>query len=113
MRKLVSSPTKLIYLVLGVIFLMLGVVGLLIPIIPGILFLVGAVYVFGKVSRRVHAFGERHSVYRDMSTRFDRMGEVGIADRVRVAGLMCLEMTLRGVDAAVVGIRRVTGGRTI
>lgn len=92
---------RAIYLVIGVAFLALGVVGLIIPIIPGILFLAAAVYVLGKVSRRVRHFGQRNAAYRDVSRRFDRLQFVSIRNRARVFPLILLDMAVTGLDRLV------------
>ena len=53
-----SGPEKLLYFTLGIMFLVLGVVGLIIPILPGVLFLAGALYMLSRASRRVRAIAD-------------------------------------------------------
>lgn len=100
---------RAIYIVVGVAFLMLGVVGLIIPVIPGILFLAAAIYVLGKVSKRVRSLGQRNAMYRDMSRRFDRLQSVGVLDRVRVVPLMLLDMAVTGLDRLATAATRLFG----
>ena len=54
-------PLKLVYLVIATVCIMIGLVGLIIPVIPGILFLMVAVYYLGKVSRRVRNWSDKCS----------------------------------------------------
>ncbi len=100
---------RAVYIVIGLLLLGLGILGLIIPIIPGILFLVAAVYVLGKVSRRVRTWGEGNSVYRDVSRRFDRLHTVSAWDRARVLPLMLLEMTVTGLDRLATNVTRLVG----
>ena len=102
---------KVVYIVLGVIFLMLGVIGLVIPIIPGILFLMAALYVLGKVSVRVRQFTERDPRIREMQRRLDQFGEVGVVDRLQLAGWMALDAGIKGAQSVSNGVSSVT--RTI
>jgi len=95
-----SVPARLIYCVLGVMLLMLGVIGLVIPVIPGVIFLVAAIYVFGRVSSRVRRWSHRHPVFRNASTQFGRMGQVNVFDRLRVVSLMFVGVIARGLDTA-------------
>lgn len=96
-----NSPMKVVYLVVGVMLLILGLIGLVIPIIPGILFLIAAVFVLGKVSRRVRRWGQSNDTYRSVSGRFERMNHVGVMDRVKVTVLMLAGGIARSVDVAV------------
>lgn len=62
-----TGAMKLIYLTLGIMFLALGVIGLLLPILPGVLFLAGAVYMLSRVSHRVRQFAEDNPTPREMA----------------------------------------------
>ncbi|MEX0943767.1 MAG: DUF454 family protein [Pseudomonadales bacterium] len=103
----VNSPMKVIYLVVGALLLALGLIGLVIPIIPGILFLIAAVYVLGKVSRRVRRWGQNNHTYRSVSSRFERMGHVSVLDRIKVTGLMIAGGLASSIDIAVHRINRL------
>lgn len=102
-----SVPLKVVYVVVGVLFLVLGVIGLIIPIIPGLLFLVGAIYIFGKVSRRVRGWSDANPTFREVNARMERMSTVGAMDRVRVGCLWCLDAFVRGADRLMGGIARL------
>ena len=48
-----SRPVKVVYVALALICVLICIAGLLLPVIPGLLFLVAALYLIGKVSVRV------------------------------------------------------------
>ena len=103
----VNGPEKILYLTLGIMFLALGVVGLLIPIIPGVLFLAGAVYMLGRGSERIRTFTESHPHLSGLQARLHRLNAVSVFDRIRVAALMTLETTVAGVEKLALGVRRL------
>ncbi len=76
----VSGPQKIIYLTLGILFLALGVVGLVIPIVPGILFLLGAVYLLSRGSRRVGKMVKAHPHLNRLQARMARMDKLYRSD---------------------------------
>ena len=104
----VSTPRKLAYLALGALFVFLGMVGLIVPIIPGVLFLVAAVYVVSKASTRVKRFADADPRIRKVQRRFDRFGSLGAQDRMRLAGWMILDAGLQGVQLLANGISQMT-----
>lgn len=95
----VSKPRKVIYLVIGGMCLTLGVIGLIIPIIPGVLFLMAAVYLLSRGSRRIKKFTDRDPRILQMQQRMDQFGEVKLADRIRLAGWMTLDAVVKSVQA--------------
>ncbi|MDZ7684542.1 MAG: DUF454 family protein [Gammaproteobacteria bacterium] len=97
---------KIVYLALALCFLMLGVIGLVFPLIPGILFLVGGVYLLGKVSRRIKAWSASSPTYTGVERRVALLGGVGWLDRMRLGSLMALDAVVRGVDSVMSGIGR-------
>ena len=98
-----SNAQKLVYLVIGVICLMLGVVGLIIPIIPGVLFLMAAVYLLSRGSKRIHEFTKNDPRLSKIHRRMDQFGEVDAKSRIQLAGWMV-------ADAAATTVRIVGGG---
>lgn len=108
-KQLTASPMKIVYLVLALCFLVLGVIGLVFPLIPGILFLVGAVYLLGKVSRRIKAWSASSSTYTGVERRIALLGGVGWLDRVRLGSLMALDAVVRSVDSVLAGLGRIVG----
>lgn len=103
----VTGPQKVLYLTLGIMFLALGVVGLLIPIIPGVLFLAGAVYLLSRGSRRVKALADEHPKLRKLQRRMARLDAVSVIRRIQVAGLMTLEAVVIGAQKLNFGVRRM------
>ena len=102
----ISKLQKLVYLVIGVVCLMLGVIGLIIPIIPGVLFLLAAVYLLSRGSRRIRKFTEKSPRVLLMRQRMDQFGEINVADRVRLAGWMTMDAGVKSVQFVGNGINR-------
>ena len=70
---------KLVYLVIGVVCLMLGVIGLIIPIIPGVLFLMVALYLLSRGSHRIKSFSERQPHLRRLHRRMEQFGKANFS----------------------------------
>jgi uncharacterized membrane protein YbaN (DUF454 family) len=95
----VSKPRKVIYLLIGGVCLALGVIGLIIPIIPGVLFLMAAVYLLSRGSGKIKRFTDRDPRILQMQQRMEQFGEVNVADRFRLAGWMALDAAVKSVRA--------------
>ncbi len=102
-----KGPEKLLYLTLGIIFLALGIVGLLIPILPGILFLGGAVYMLSRGSNRVREYAENSQQLREWQLRMQRLDTVDTLARIKVAGLMAVQSVVVGAQKLITGLRRL------
>lgn len=102
----ISKPLKLVYLVIGVVCLMLGVIGLVIPIIPGVLFLMAALYLLNRGSRRIRKFTEKNPRVLLMRQRLDQFGEISVADRVRLAGWMTMDAAVKSAQLVASGMSR-------
>ena len=103
----VSGPQKIIYLTLGILFLTLGVVGLIIPVIPGVLFLMGAIFMLTRGSRRVREYAEASPRLRNLQDKMARMDAVSMVEKAQVAGLMTVEATVSGARKLHHGVRRL------
>jgi len=103
----VSGPEKLFYLTLGIMFLALGVVGLLIPIIPGVLFLAGAIYMLSRGSNRVREYAESHPKLSGFQRRMGQFDAISAFERVQVLGLMMVQSVAVGSQKVFVGVRRL------
>lgn len=101
-----NKSLKLVYLVIGVLCLMLGVIGLVIPIIPGILFLMAALYLLNRGSRRIKKFTQKNPRVLLMQQRMNQFGEINIADRVRLAGWMAMDAGIKSAQLAARGMSR-------
>ena len=97
----VSRPVKVVYIVLALICLIIGLAGLVLPVIPGLLFLVTALYLVGKASVRFRAWSESLPVLRSLHARIHRLGRVSLGDRLKVLGLSIAELTVRSIDESV------------
>lgn len=97
---------RLVYLVVAVVCIMIGIVGLLVPIIPGVLFLVAAVYFLGKVSNRIRRWTARQPMLSKIQGKFQRLTTVDVLDRVKVISLMGLEMLVTTIDQGIQVIQR-------
>ena len=103
----VKGPEKLLYLTLGIMFLALGIVGLLIPILPGILFLGGAVYMLSRGSNRVREYAVNSPRLREWQLRMQRLDTVDTMARIKVAALMTLQSVVIGTQKLFTGLRRL------
>jgi len=94
-----SKPRKVIYLAIGGMCLMLGVIGLIIPIIPGVLFLMAAIYLLSRGSRKIKKFTDRDPRILQMQQRMEQFGEVNAVDRIRLAGWITLDAVVKSLQA--------------
>ena len=101
-----NTSLKLVYLVIGGVCLMLGVIGLIIPIIPGVLFLMAALYLLSRGSRRIKSFSEGHPRLRPMHRRMEQFGEVDFSDRIRLGAWMMVEAGVKSVQVIKNGVVR-------
>lgn len=102
-----NGPLKLVYLVLGILFLLLGVVGLIIPILPGVLFLAGALYLLSRGSTRVKQMADEHPTLRGFQARMDQLDTASMLQRFQVACLMTVESAAIGMRKLFLGVRRL------
>jgi len=84
----------LLYL-LACLFLVLGLIGLVIPVLPGVLFLVGAAVCVSCASPRAHRTFSRSAAYRHWRRRWDAGAGLGTFDRARLAFWLSVEATFR------------------
>ena len=103
----VSGPEKLLYITVGILLLALGLVGLLIPIIPGVLFLAGAVYMLSRGSQSVRQYAESHPHLSCMQARMERLDAISMAEKAQVAGLTALQLVMSVGRKVYVGVRRL------
>ena len=105
-KKLASNPMKIVYLVLGLGLLLLGVIGLIFPLIPGVLFLVAAVFVLGKASSRIKAWSASSPTYTGVERRVALLGGARPWDRVKLGCLMAADAVVRSDDSGISMVRR-------
>ncbi|HEX6994882.1 MAG TPA: DUF454 family protein [Gammaproteobacteria bacterium] len=78
----------------------LGLIGIVLPVIPGLVFLALAALIVARHVPSVDARLRRHRVLGRHMHRVDRFFGLGLADRMRVAGLVALKGVLDGLDRA-------------
>ena len=93
---------KVAGLFLFFVFLALGLVGLVLPIIPGLLFLLLALYVLSRISNRFAFLVRRNSWFRRSLRRLSHVRTLPPSDWLRLG----FWMTARGAVNAVSGITR-------
>jgi uncharacterized membrane protein YbaN (DUF454 family) len=103
-----GASTKILYGVLAVICIVIGLIGLLVPVIPGVLFLLGALYLAGKISTRVQRWSDRQPRLQRMHARLESMRHVSLLNRLKVTGLTGIEITMRGFERCVALLRRAS-----
>lgn len=106
-RTMVSGAEKLFYLTLGIIFLVMGVVGLVVPILPGALFLAGALYMLGRGSSRVKQLADENPMLRSFQARMDQVGAATVVEQFQVTFLMIVQGTAVGVRKISVGVKKL------
>ncbi|MDB4150390.1 DUF454 family protein [Pseudomonadales bacterium] len=96
-----SRPVKVVYIALGLVCAVIGAAGLLLPVIPGVLFLVAALYLIGKVSVRVKTWSESRPMLLGLHERIHRLGQVSLSERLKVLGLTIAELALVSIAESV------------
>lgn len=106
-----SFPRKMIYTALAVVCVLIGLLGLIIPVIPGILFLIGAIYLLSKVSSRVHRWSEGQSWMTDIKIRLVQLGELRPLDKTRFLLLLAAKNVVHGLQRLTATVARVMPGK--
>jgi uncharacterized membrane protein YbaN (DUF454 family) len=99
-----NLTTKLIACAVIVACLLLGLVGLILPLIPGLLFIVIAIFVAAKLSPRFAATVRENDTLRGYLDQADRIAGVPLAQKIQVVGLLLLKMLIDGVALLVAGV---------
>jgi uncharacterized membrane protein YbaN (DUF454 family) len=94
----VGVTAKVVYTVVAVLLLIIGLAGILVPIIPGVLFLIGAVLILSKASKRVHRWSEGQPWVRGARIRMIQMQGLHPAAKVRFVGLLVAQSVVSGVE---------------
>lgn len=103
-----NFPRKVIYMMLAVICVVIGIAGLLIPIIPGILFLIGAVYLLSQVSSRVHRWSEGQTWMSNARVRMIQLGGLRPLEKTRFLLLLGAKNIVAGLQRMTESIQRIT-----
>ena len=103
-----GMPHKAVYIAIALVCIMIGLAGLILPIIPGFLFLLGAVYCLSKVSRRFKYWAEQQPTLQQLQTKLSRLNTVDALSRVKVISLMGVEMMVQFCVQVVAVVKRGT-----
>lgn len=102
-------PLPLIYRVLGIIlvvgFLLIGLVGLILPIIPGIVFLLLAVYVLTRISRRAAAYAHSQPWFNRHMRHLDAADSLSVGERIKLGFLVMARSVVNGIEWCVGGFK--------
>ena len=102
-----NLTTKLIACAVIVACLLLGLVGLILPLIPGLLFIVIAIFVAAKLSPRFAATVRENDTLRGYLDQADRIAGVPLTQKIQVVGLLLLKMLIDGVALLVAGVMKL------
>ncbi len=93
-----GATAKVVYTVIAVLLLIIGLAGLIVPIIPGILFLLGAVLIMAKVSSRVHHWSEGQAWVRGARIRLIQMQGLKPLSKVKFTLLLGVQSVVSGIQ---------------
>lgn len=99
-------PHKVLYTGLAVVFVVIGIAGLIIPVIPGLLFIVGAVFLLSKVSTRVQRWSEGQSWMSAVRVRMIQLGGLKPLAKARFLALLAVKSVVSGIEQTADSIRR-------
>jgi len=89
---------KVVYSLIAAVLILIGIAGLIVPVIPGILFLIGAVMVLSKVSSRVHHWSEGQTWMRGVRIRMIQMQGLRLFAKVRFVLLLGAKSVVSGIS---------------
>ena len=108
--KPIFRPIPLIYKigfsVLIAIFLVIGLIGLILPIIPGILFLVLAVFLMTRVSRRAATYAHSQAWYHRHMGQLNATRHLSAGDRLKFGLLIAARGTVNAIKRLFNTIRK-------
>src|SRR5690606_3213328 len=97
---------RLLCVALIVCFAIVGLIGLILPIIPGIVFLLLALYLLTRISRRVATFMHRQPWYHQRMRDFSAASELSLTGKIRLSLLVLARGVANGLAAMVSWCRR-------
>ena len=97
-EKLVSSHwfTRALILFAAGICLLLGVVGIVLPVIPGILFLVLAIWLIARISTRTANYLNSHPQWQRQQRFWDRARHLSLSQRAQLGFWLAGRMLVEG-----------------
>lgn len=103
-----NFPKKMIYTALAGVFIVIGVIGLVVPVIPGILFIIGAVLLLSQVSSRVRQWSETQPWMHQVRVRMIQLGGLRPLEKTRFLLLLTVKNIVAGAESVYRKIRRLT-----
>lgn len=98
----VHRPVSFLHKCLGaVLFLILaiiGIAGLILPLIPGLVFLLLAVYVLTRISRRVASYAHQQAWYTGSLENVHRLSPLSLGERVTLCALLAARSVVRAAQ---------------
>ena len=94
----VSFLHKCVGAVLFLILAVIGIAGLILPIIPGLVFLLLAVFVLTRVSRRAARYAHQQAWYTSSLEHVQRLSPLSLGERVRLGALLAARSILRAAQ---------------
>lgn len=108
--KPIFRPIPLIYKigvsVLISVFLVIGLLGLILPIIPGLLFLVLAVFLMTRVSRRAATYAHSQARYHRHMGHYNATRHLSAGDRLKYSFLIAARGTVNAIKRFFKTIRK-------
>ena len=108
MKHILRSPYQLLLLITGVLLLFIGLVGLIFPLIPGLLFLVLALMVIGRVIPSVKAWVDRNETLSGIQDRVERLDGRSVLTFAKVAALTLVQAAVTTMAFTWRLVRRMT-----
>lgn len=98
----VHRPVSFLHKCLGTalfaILAVIGLAGLILPIIPGLVFLLLAVYVLTRVSCRVARYAHQQPWYTGSMGRMQRLSPLSMGERAKLGALLAARSIVRAAQ---------------
>ena len=108
MKHIVRSPYQLLLLATGVLLLFISLMSLIFPLIPGLLFLMLALMVIGRVFPAMKAWVDRNKILSRIQDRIERLDGRSVLTFAKVAALIVVQAAVTAMAFAWRLVRRVT-----
>ncbi len=108
MKHIVRSPYQLLLLATGVLLLFISLMSLIFPLIPGLLFLMLALMVIGRVFPAMKAWVDQNKILSRIQDRIERLDGRSVLTFAKVAALIVVQAAVTAMAFAWRLMRRVT-----
>ena len=103
---------KILRIALIFCFLFIGLVGLVLPIIPGILFLLLALYLLTRVSRRISAIVHKHPWFNRNMRKLDAASTLTLGEKARLSLLLVAKTLIKGIESGMAFFKKKGGSES-